>query len=170
MDWSSMTSLDKQTSLARGGNSDLQNQLDKRWSRIGTLTSLLLCRHSWMWSEMWVVVSWRSEVKISVPVLYLIGNWKFLRNSVAKAPKVLTAPHGSSIYHLATFPVRLRGKIRSWILSSTMDFETDHRWKVVTCVVISSPCFLLNLWMSDGILCGTGGQSGLWLTGSLVSL
>lgn len=163
-----MTAPDRQMSLARFGKSYLQNQLHKRWSRIGSLTNLLLCLHSWMWSEMWVAVSWRSKVKSYVPVSYLIGSLKLLRNSVAKAPKVLMAPHGNSMYHLVALPMRVWGKSRSRILSSTMELEINHRWKVVMCVVGSSPCFPSNLGMSNGILCGTGGQSGLWLMGSLV--
>lgn len=134
MDWSSMTAPDRQMSLARVGKSDLKNQLDKRWSEIGALTSLLLCLHSWMWSEIWVVVSWYNEVKSFVLVSYLIGNWKFLRNYIAKAPKVLMALRGNSMYHLAALSMRVRGKIWSWILSSTMALETYHRWKVVTCI------------------------------------
>ena len=157
MDWSFVTAPDKKMSLARGGKSGLQNQLDKRWSRINALTSLLLRLHSWMWSEIWVAISSCSKVKSSISVSYLIGNWKFLINSVAKVPKVLTALWGNSMYYLVALSVRVWGKIQSQILSSTMELETDHRWKVVTCVAGSSPYFPSNLGMSDRILCGTGG-------------
>ena len=60
-----------------------------------------------------MAVSWRSEVKNFVSVSNLIGNWKFFRNSVAKAPKVLIAARGNSMYHLAALPVRVRENSRS---------------------------------------------------------
>ena len=141
-----------------------------RLTLTGALTNLLLCLHSWMWSEMWVAVSWCSKVNSFVSVSNLISNWKFFRNSVAKAPKVFMAARGNSIYHLVELPVRVRGNSRSRTLPSTMELDIDHKLKVVMCVAGSSPCFPSNFGMSEGILCSTGGQSGLWLMGSLVSL
>ena len=73
-----------------------------------------------------MVVSWRNDVKNSVPVSTLIGNWKFFRNSVAKALKVLMVACGNSMYHLAALPMRVHGKSRSRTLSSTMELDIDH--------------------------------------------
>ena len=152
------------------GKRDLQNQLAKIWYGIGALTSLLLHLHSWMWSEMWVAVSWRSEVNSSILVSNLIGNWKFFINSITKAPKVFMAACGNSIYHLETLPIMVQGNSQSQTLSSTMELDIYHKWKVVMCVARSFTCFPSNFGMSEGILCGTEGQSGLWLMDSLVSL
>ena len=74
-----------------------------------------------------MAVSWHSEVNSSVLVSNLIGNWKFFRNSVAKAPKVLMAARGNSMYHLAALPIRVRGNSQSRTLSSTMELDIDHR-------------------------------------------
>ena len=96
-------------------------------------------------------VSWRSEVNSFVPVSNLIGNWKFFRNSVAKAPTLLMAARGNSIYHLAALPIRVRENSRSQTLSSTMELDMDHKWKVVMCAAGSSPCFPSNFGISEGI-------------------
>ena len=80
------------------------------------------------------------------------------------------AARGNSMYHLAALPVRVRGNSQIRTLSSTMELDMDHRWKVVMCAAGSSPCFPSNFGISEGILCGIGGQSGLWLMGSFVSL
>ena len=117
-----------------------------------------------------MAMSWRSEVNSSILVSNLIGNWKFFRNSVAKARNILMAVRGNSMYHLAALPVRVRGNNRSWTLSSTMELDMDHKWKVVMCPAGSSPCFPSNFGISEGILCGIGGQSKLWLMRSFVSL
>ena len=119
---------------------------------------------------MWVAVSWRSDVNNFVPVSTLIGSWKFFKNSVAKAPNVLMAARGNSMYHLAALPIRVRENIRSQTLSSTMELDMDHKWKAVLCAAGSSPCFPSIFRISEGILCGIGGQSELWLMGSFVSL
>ena len=74
-----------------------------------------------------MAVSWHNEVNSSVLVSYLIGNWKFFRNSVAKAPKVLMVVRGNTIYHLAVLPVRVWGNSPSRILSSTMELDIDHK-------------------------------------------
>ena len=108
-----------------------------------------------------MAVSWRSDVNNYVLVSTLIGSWKFFKNSVAKAPKVLMAARGNSMYHLAALPVRARGNSGSRTLSSTMELDIDHKLKVVMCAAGSSPCFPSNFGMSEGILCGTRGQSGL---------
>ena len=138
MHWSFVIAPDRPMSLEMWGKRDLQNQLDRRWSGIGALTSLLIHLHSWMWSKMWVAVSWRNKVNSSILVSYLIGNWKFFRNFIAKAPKVLMAARGNSIYHLAALPVRVRGNSQSRIISSTMELDTDHRWKW-WCVKLGHP-------------------------------
>ena len=117
-----------------------------------------------------MAVSWHSDVNSSVLVSTLIGSWKFFKNSVAKAPNVLMAAHGNSMYHLAALHVMVREKSRSRTLSSTMELDMDHKWKVVMCAAGSSPCFPSNFGISEGILCGIGGQSRLWLMGSFVSL
>ena len=73
-----------------------------------------------------MAVSWRSDVNNSVPVSTLIGSWKFFRNSVAKALKVLMAACGNYMYHLAALPVRVQRKSQSRTLSSTMELDIDH--------------------------------------------
>ena len=80
------------------------------------------------------------------------------------------AARGNSMYHLAALPVRVRENSRSRTLSSTMELDMDHKWKVVMCAAGSSPRFLSNFGISEGILCSIGGQSELWLMGLFVSL
>jgi hypothetical protein len=79
-----------------------------------------------------VEVDWHNDVKISVPVSYLIGNWKCVKNSIARELKSSKEFHNSSIYHLVATPVRVHWKSRSQMESSIKEFEEHHRWKVIT--------------------------------------
>ena len=74
----------------------------------------------------------------------------------------------SSMYHLVSFPVRVRWN--NLIESSIKEFDKHHKWKVVTWSPGSSPVFPSNLGISEGSLVGTGGQTSLYLIRSLVNL
>ena len=74
-----------------------------------------------------MAISWCSDVNNFVLVSTLIGSWNLFKNSVAKAPNVLMAARGNSMYHLAALPVRVRGNSRSQTLSSTMELDMDHK-------------------------------------------
>jgi hypothetical protein len=72
--------------------------------------------------------------------------------------KTLNNPHGNSIYHLATEPVRVRWKIRNIIESSINELDEHQRYKVTTLLFGSSPHQPSNLRMSNGNLNGMIGQ------------
>lgn len=89
---------------------------------------------------------------------------------VAKLPKEEKVHPGSSMYHLATFLVRVCWNNINMIESSIREFDEHHKRKVVTWSPGSSPIFPSNLGISEGSLVGTGGQTGLYLIKSLVIL
>ena len=153
------------TSLQIWGWSDFTNQ-----SRMSALISLRHIRHSWIWSEMWVASPCWKEVKNSVPESYQVGSWKWCMNALAKLPKSTKPADGSSIYHLVTAPIKVLWKSLNWTLSSVKDFEEHHRWKVITCVLVSSFTLPSNLGISDGNLVRIGGQASECPIESLINL
>lgn len=88
---------------------------------------------------------------------------------VAKSPNEVKVSPRSSIYHLATFPVRVHSNSLNLIESSTRVFHEHHKWKVVIWSPRYSPVFPSNLGMFDGGLVGIGGQTRLYWIGSLVN-
>ena len=57
---------------------------------------------------MWVIVFWQQDSKIYTPSSYMMGSWKYCRNIKAKELNSRYLACGSSMYHLATTPVRVR--------------------------------------------------------------
>jgi hypothetical protein len=56
----------------------------------------------------------------------------------------------NSMYHLVALLVKVPKKILNHILSSTKEFEEQHRWYVMTCMEGSLPCFSSNFGISYG--------------------
>jgi hypothetical protein len=86
---SSEKTPDVATSLDSCGTKDLRNHSRRNAGGISTLIKLFRCLHS-------------------VPVSYLAGNWKWLRKAITSFPKEEYLEHLSSMYHLATLPMRVR--------------------------------------------------------------
>ena len=72
------------TYFAMLGRRDLKNQSKKMQSLRFTVNKLRLLRHSWIFSVIWVAVSWRHDRRIETPSSYLTGNFKYLRKVVAR--------------------------------------------------------------------------------------
>ena len=157
-------------SLQIWGWSDFKNQSSINKSGMSSLIFLPCLHHSWIWSDMWVALPCWKEVNNSIPESYRIGSWKWCKNALPRLPKSTKLVVGSSIYHLATAPIKVLWKILNRTLSSIKEFEEHHRWKVITCVLGSSFTFPSNLGMSNGNLVGIGGQAGECLIGSLINL
>ena len=66
------------------------------------------------------------DIKMFTPS-YLTGSWKYCRNIKVRELKPWYLDCGSSMYHLATSPVRVCWKSLSLIKSSTMLFDEHHR-------------------------------------------
>ena len=119
------------TSFVMGGNKVLRNQSKKISSSSWILHKLQRHHHSWIWSVMWVVVLWRQDNKMSTPLSYMTGSWKYCSNMKARELKSGYLPCGSSMYHLAATPVRVRWNSLSLMELSTMLFDKHHRWNVM---------------------------------------
>ena len=65
--------------------------------------------------------------------------------------------YGSSMYHLAIAPIRVRWNSLSLMESSTMMLDEHHRWNVIMWFWGHSLALPSNLGMSDGSLVGMGG-------------
>lgn len=157
------------TSLQIWGCKDFENQSSKNESGMSSLISLLLLRHSWMWSEMCVASPCWKEVNNSVPESYRIGSWKWCKKALPRFPKSPKLVVGNSIYHFAAAPIIILWKSLNLILSSINKFEEHHRWKVIICVLGSLCTFPSNLGMSDGSFVGMGGQAGECLIVSFIN-
>ena len=96
--------------------------------------------------------------------------WKWLRKVIARSLNKANPPLGISIYHFAAGPVRVRWNILKQIESWCKEFEEHQWWKVVTCLLGSSPSLPSNLGMSEGSLVGTASQARSWAIGSFVNL
>ena len=59
---------------------------------------------------------------------------------------------GSSMYHVAAAPVRVRWNSLSLMESSMMMFDEHHRWNVMMWFWVHFPALPSNLGMSDGSL------------------
>ena len=151
------------------GSSDFVNQSANSASEIGAFTNLLCLLHSWIWSDMWVVVFCRSEVKCSVPISYRMGSWKCVKKAIAKDWKSKNDADSSSMNHFVTLSVSVLGNSCNLMESSKNKLETHDRWYVVIWLTASSPVFPLNLGISIGILTGTRGQAKWCLMGSFVN-
>lgn len=77
---------------------------------------------------------------------------------------------GNSIYHFSTFPDRVHWNNHKHMLYWTKEFEENHKWKVITWLVVSSPGFPSNFGIFHGRLVGILGHEGWWQTEWLVSL
>ena len=64
---------------------------------------------------------------------------------------------GSSMYHLAATPVRVRWNNLSLMESSTMLLDEHHRWNVIMWFWGHSLALPSNFGMFDGSLVGMGG-------------
>ena len=139
-------------SFAIGGSKVLRNQTRKILSSSWILHNLRHRCHSWMWSIMWVIVLWCKYSNISTPSSYLMGSWKYCRSMKSKELKYRYLACGSSMYHLAIAPVRVRWNILSLIKSSTMLFDEHHRFSS-WCGFGGTPCLsfkLGNVWGKFG--------------------
>jgi hypothetical protein len=61
-----------------------------------------------MWSAMWVDEVCLKLDSSSRPLSWQMGNWKKVKNALAKDSKVPWDPDFSSTYHLADGPVSVR--------------------------------------------------------------
>jgi hypothetical protein len=75
-------------------------------------------------------------------------------------------PHGNSMYHFATEPIRVHWKSHNRMESSIKELDEQKRWKVMTWLFGSSPDLPSNFGMSDGNLVGITGQWGECRIGS----
>jgi len=166
---SSVTTPPIMTYQVKGGKRDLVNQSTNSWSKIVALISHRRHLHSWIWSEIWVEVDWHNDVKISIPISYLISNWKCVKNSIERELDSSKEFYNSSIYHLAMDPIRVHWKSCNRMELSMKEFEEQHRWKVITWLLGYSPGFPSNLGILEGCLEGMGGQKGECCMGSLVN-
>ena len=141
----------------------------KNESGMSTLISLLLLRHSWMWSEMWVASPYWKEVNNSISESYRIGSWKWCKKALPRFLKSTKLAIGNSIYHFAAAPIKVLWKSLNLMLSCINEFEEHHRWKVIICVLGSSFTFPSNLGMSNGSFVGMGGQASECLIGSFIN-
>ena len=148
------------TSSIIEGNNDLINHLASSWIGTYVFTILRQRRHSWIWSDMWVAVICLKLVRSSVPVSYLMGNWKWVKKVVARVLKLSNEALGNSMYHFVAGLVNVRWKRRSLIESSFRVLDEHHRWKVITWFDGSSHKFPLNLGISDRSLWGIAGHQG----------
>ena len=149
--------------------SPLKNHSSKNSGGIVALIRLFCLLHSWMWFEIWVALSYRKVDNKSVLKSYRTGSWKWLRNTLAKSQKLLNATEGNSIYHFVALLVRVLCNSLNQTESSFSELEENHKWKVVTWALESSPTLPSNFGISEGSLVGTGGQEELCLTGSFIS-
>ena len=125
---SSVTTLDMATSQEIFGNKDLVNQSANKALGIEALTNLLCHLHTWIWSEMWVAIFGHNKVRSSVPVSYRMGNWKCVRNAIAKDWKMKKEETCNSMNYLAALSVRVLGNSHNLMESSKKELETHHRW------------------------------------------
>ena len=79
---------------------------------------------------------------------------------MARVLKSVKKPRGSSIYHFAAEPMRVRWKSRNRMESSIKEMDEHQRWKVMTWLFGSSPSLPSNFGMSNGNLVGITGQWG----------
>ena len=145
------------TSLARREISDLRNQLRHCWGVASTLQRLRHRHHSCMWSAICVEAVCLKFESSSRPLSWQMGNWKKVKNALAKDSKVTWDPDFSSTYHLDDGPVRVHWSNLNWMELSMMLFEEHHRWNVMIWLAGSSPTFPSNLGMSEGSLVGITG-------------
>jgi hypothetical protein len=79
---------------------------------------------------------------------------------------LLKEPPFNSMYHfVALLWSRISGK-DSLTLSSINKLDEHHKWYVMMCVEGSSPRFLLNFRISEGILDDIVSHEGSWAIGS----
>ena len=145
-------------SFAICGRKVFRNQSRKIMSSSWILHKLRCHRHSWMWSVIWVAVFWRQDNKISTPSSYLIGSWKYYRNMKARELKSGYLSYGSSMYHLATTPVRVCWNSLSLMELSTMLLDEHHRWNVIIWFWGHSLTLPSNFGKSEGSFIVMGGQ------------
>ena len=89
---------------------------------------------------------------------------------MANDSKVTWDPDFSSTYHLADGPIRVIWNNLKHMESSVMLFEENHKWKVITWLVGSSPDFPSKFGISEGSLVGILGHVGSCKMGSFVCL
>jgi len=56
-----------------------------------------------------------------------MGNWKWVKNVVAKDVKLSNEAHGNSMYHFAAGLLSVRWKRRSLTESSFREFDEHHK-------------------------------------------
>ena len=137
---------------------------------MGALINLHIRLHSWIWSEMWFYVVFQSELKRSIPISYQIGNWKCVKNTIAKALKFQKEWCGNLMYHFVVIQVRVLWKIRSHIEPPIKELDENHKLNVITWFFGSSPGLPSNFGISEGNFIGMAGQEGSWWMGSIINL
>ena len=126
--------------------------------------------HLWRCSKIWMAGVCLNCVSNSIPKSWWMGNWKYVRNAVARAPKVPCEAEGCYTYHFTTTLVRVSWNNLNRIVLSMILFDENHRWKVMTWLPRSSACLPLNFVISKGSFVGMGGHVGLCAMGSFVNL
>ena len=154
---SSLVTTEVDTSLDIYGNRDLRNHSSKNLGGMVALIRFFRILHSWMWSEIWVALSyWKVDNK-SIPKSYQTRSWKWLRNTLAKSQKLSNATKGSSMYHFAAVLVRVLWNNLNQTMLSFSELEEHHKWKVVMWAPGSSPTLPSNFGIFEGNLVGIGG-------------
>lgn len=72
-------------------------------------------------------VDCRNDVNRSVHVSYRFGNLKCVKNAIARVLKLLKDRVGSSMYHLATVPVKVCCNNLNQMESSISELEEHHK-------------------------------------------
>ena len=134
------------------------------------LIRLFRLLYSWMWSEIWVALSYGKVDNKSVPKSYQTGSWKWLRNTLTKSQRLSNTAEGSSMYHFAAALVIFLCNNLNQTVSSFSELDEHHNWKVVTWALGSSQTLPLNFGISEGNLVGIGGQVVSCFTGSFTNL
>ena len=139
---------------------DLVNHLVSNSLGISKLMRKHRCLYSWMWSEIWLAFVYSKLANSSVSALYITGNWKWFKKTIANSPKVEYIEQSSSMYHFVALPMRVCWNRGNCTESSLKVFYKHHRWNVVTWSPGSSLGLPSKFGMSEGNFVGMGGQCG----------
>lgn len=134
------------------------------------LRKLRCCLHSWRWFEIWMVGDCFKWFSNSIPKSWWMGNWKYVRNVVARALKFPCEAGGFSTYNFVDTPLRVRWNSLNQIMLSMILFDEHHRWKVTIWLLRSFACLPSNFGISKRSFVGMGGQLGSCTMGSFISL
>ena len=145
------------------------SQSSSNWSQMGALINLCIHIHSCIWSKIWEEIVWWSVLNSSVTVSYRIGNWKLVKNTIANVLNSQKECWGSLIYNFKTTMVMVIWNNHRRIEPSIREFDENHRWKVITSFLGSSPGLPSNLRMYNGNLTRMLGHEGSWCIISFIN-